>query len=622
EDVIVISDDENDTPEIFEDSSLMILEDCADKRDSSFLEQEKSNEVIDDELLITFSQKAVVLPHARYDCTTYLFSKTEAEMNAPVEDNHKFCEQCYCYICDKLASECHVWISPGNCHCNSHKWSTFWKAWRDKKALGYLEMFHFDLLEVDADLRQAEFHLMQFEADLSSEYSKFLQGRLISLESLYACSCYCHAAMAKKCQRCSSNHATVLAYDYSEVHKIVFLFLDKAEREKARKSAVMLLGAAKYIVAHKQPSSLCLSSNTDYRARASEAIPLLLLRITNILQTLLVTSDFSPSFSKKLKTFVQSLVLPANCTSFYNSVNVIPWDDALLSAVLRGQNISGERIVKGRKETLFEPIQVVKTRVAKLKEQQKYRELARYLKVVKSTEKACLQSMRDYLPLFLCKAGEFMLASDSFFFNSAAFCCIACRLSPMQFGVYLKILRSGQVLEPCASAKWELVKGAKPLKKCDLIKTGIRIMNYNSAVFSHPASWADLIQAACSSEELAEGGLFTCVSLQEPDEGFQQKTREIASGLIEDLKANQSISIPRHFYKQFPDQTLLMLVTQSLAYRLTVPQRISVLVIVMAFKQNIWALKFLFRSLSVSPDALVVFVDSLLEDLYKDNLLL
>ena len=39
----------------------------------------------------------------------------------PVADaNATFCEQCYCYVCDKKASECSFWTSGAQPHCNAY----------------------------------------------------------------------------------------------------------------------------------------------------------------------------------------------------------------------------------------------------------------------------------------------------------------------------------------------------------------------------------------------------------------------------------------------------------------------------------------------------------------------
>lgn len=92
----------------------------------------KHIEELDEDLAITYSQTATVLPHARYDCTlafwsvkqcghsckgfvfslwvfTYLCvlacsSRAEQDVSGPLQDNAKHCDQCFCYICDKLAS--------------------------------------------------------------------------------------------------------------------------------------------------------------------------------------------------------------------------------------------------------------------------------------------------------------------------------------------------------------------------------------------------------------------------------------------------------------------------------------------------------------------------------------
>ncbi|KAG9349794.1 hypothetical protein JZ751_026147 [Albula glossodonta] len=202
-------------------------------------------------------------------------------------------------------------------------------------------------------------------------------------------------------------------------------------------------------------------------------------------------------------------------------LNVFQWDDPLLMAVLRGQNITGERALKGKKEVLFEAADVVQSRVETLKEQNS------------------LQSMRDQVPFFLCKAGNYHIALQSFFSSTSQMCCSACRLSPNQFTVYLKILTTGKIpvgKDPFLSKEWETIKV--------------------------------------------------------PDIEFQAK---------------------------YPDQALLMLVTQALAHRILHSPLINIISVVMAFKANAWGLKWFFHSLSVRPDILQVFIHGLLEELYRER---
>lgn len=66
---------------------------------------------------------------------------------------------------------------------------------------------------------------------------------------------------------------------------------------------------------------------------------------------------------------------------YYNSVcvytcfslSVRPWDDVLLVSVLKGQNVSGIRKDKGKKDVLIEQISVVLLRTEVLQRQHRYK---------------------------------------------------------------------------------------------------------------------------------------------------------------------------------------------------------------------------------------------------------
>ncbi|KAG7491940.1 hypothetical protein MATL_G00009300 [Megalops atlanticus] len=620
--IVIVSDEEDDcTIATLNDSSVLIVEECLKNRDNAASpEVNDSNEIVDEDLAVTYTKKAAVMPHARYDCTAHPFSPTENDTSNPVENNKAFCEQCFCYICDKLASECKLWSTSGICHCNAHKRSMFWKDQRDKTILGYLHIFNFDLLEVDAELRLAESLLLKFEEDLTVEYGTFLKGVEASLSDLFSCGCYCHSASSFTggCKKCKSRHLNVMVYNYSKVYNLVSEFLDRAEKEKPKTAAVMLLGAARHLVVHKQPTGI---PNIDPKAYVNEAVPLLLIRVTNTLKTLMVVGDFSAPFSKKLQAFFQSLSLPMKCRWMSNGLNVLHWDDPLLVAVLRGQNVRGERILRGKKEILCEPLVVLQARVEKLKEQNRYRELVRYLKVVRSDNKTHLQTMRDHIPFYLCKVGDYIAALASFFNPTPEMCCSACRLSPNQFVVYLKILTTGKMplgKDPFLSTEWQNVKDSQLPKKTEVIKWSLRVLNCNTAVFMDSESWVSLISVA-SSAVLGPDGSMTCVSYPVPDIEFQMRTRDIATAILLEMQTQSQIQIPKAFQNRFPDQALLLLVTQALVQRLLQNGMINILNIVMAFKANSWALKWFLHSLSARPDVLQTFLSGLLEDLYREQ---
>uniref|UniRef100_A0AAY5EMF8 Uncharacterized protein n=1 Tax=Electrophorus electricus TaxID=8005 RepID=A0AAY5EMF8_ELEEL len=447
--VIVLSDDEDEGESTIYESSVLIVE------ENEGTDAPKTSEVLDEDVTITFSRKAHVLPHARYDCTIP-FCFTEGDVTGPEDSNAAYCEQCFCYVCDKLASTCQFWVIPGFCHCNAHKRSFYWKSLRDKRIMGYLHElnFTFDPMDMDADLRRAEASLQQFACSLALKFAAFLVG-VEKPKQPICCYCQCHSTNSRTteshsasgsevgCKSCRSRHVYFPEYDYSGVQERVCMFLDDAKQENPKSSIVMLLGAMKLIISHSAPG------NTHSIKEVSRAVDMLLYRYVNP-----VTPVFCSS--AHLLSTLQPVTMAKICALFGFSLNVLPWNDPLLSAVLKGQNVSGERRVKGRRaEVLLEPIVVIRARVQKLQQQKKYRELARYLKVVKS-----------------CSVGDYAGAVNAMFSSMSGSLCPASRLSPAQFCAYLRIFVSGHAPsdmpnplflniqpDPFLSSTWTPVQG-------------------------------------------------------------------------------------------------------------------------------------------------------------------
>ncbi|GMH35403.1 hypothetical protein BSKO_03271 [Bryopsis sp. KO-2023] len=66
--------------------------------------------------------------HARKDCAFFPFNTT------PSKTNVRYCNQCYCYMCDAPAMDCKEWGETGAfnlSHC--HAWSS--ETWREKRSL-------------------------------------------------------------------------------------------------------------------------------------------------------------------------------------------------------------------------------------------------------------------------------------------------------------------------------------------------------------------------------------------------------------------------------------------------------------------------------------------------------
>ncbi|KAM6352441.1 uncharacterized protein FN964_008491 isoform 4-T5 [Alca torda] len=571
--IILISDDEAEST--LGNSVLLV-----DPLEKSALEEKKSEEAVDEEceLMVTFCKQAKVMPHARYDCTIHPFERTECDTCSPLGKNADICNQCYCYICDKLASECENWTTPSLCHCNAHNKSKFWKDQRDFALAGVLVMFNLELTDIDADLRHGGSLLIKFIQELSVEYSKYLVGERMP-PAQYECFCLLKLPPGQ-CNICRSRNMEVV-YKYSGVFALVTRFLNQAERESPKAAAVMLLGAAKEVALHKDPA---LSwQNLDHTASLRIAVPCLL-----------------------------------------QSLNVVPWDHVLLTTVLKGQNITGQRTQKGRKVFLWEVLPVIEARVEKLTDKENYKEVVRYLRAVKCNDTTGLRDLRDKIPFYLCKTGDFLDAAHSLLFpvNSLA-CCTACRISPLQFEVYLKMFRTGSVptgkdmLDP---GPW--IRVGSPLKDGVLIKQALKLLYSNVSLYRNPKCWSCLIMILGSSDLLEKSGHLHALSLKEPPLDFQKEVLAASGDLLEDLKAKINVSLPSAIFSpHLHHEACLILAVQAIQQMLfcDLPYLTSFLEIALAFGNNFWALRLLLDHLSYEEHILHGIVNLILRDLNRQK---
>ncbi|XP_041640412.1 uncharacterized protein zgc:112980 isoform X2 [Cheilinus undulatus] len=573
--IIILSDDEEEDKEdcytSCNETSVLIVE----------MEEVKKNECVlsasalEEDLVVTFSRRAEVLPHARYDCPIHPFMATDNEVGAPVADNKLFCDQCFCYICDKLASSCEMWTYNGVCHSNSHKRSDFWSNQRNTALLGRLKSFNLTLSEIDAHLRQAEVMLQNFRKELSVCFSAFLTGKPAEDYGLTNKQGYIH--------------------DYTQVYELISSFLNEADKLHSKAAAIMYLGAAEDFIQHYHASgTLILQSPT---ANAAQAKVILFNRVIASLQRQMVTAHFTPDFILKLQQFYKRLYLPAELRSMKNSLCVRPWDDVLLVSVMKGQNVSGERKEKGKKDILVEQMSVILLRIETLQKQQRYRELCRYLRIVRADNSKHLKQIQDFIPYFFCLAGDFSTAVYRFFQSVNT---PASRLTPHLFLFYFFIFKTAtapkvnvsQIDQPCYSdAPWEPIKGAEPMKRAELVKFALRVQRCCSAVYADSQCWATLL----SLVNTPSGSL---AALPEPSPRFLNEAKDVVHTILLNMTVHH-MHIPHVFVEVYPDQALLLLATGALAFRIAAGALSPALPVLNTFQRHIWALELLWETLSV-----------------------
>ncbi|XP_075686706.1 uncharacterized protein LOC142655912 [Rhinoderma darwinii] len=619
ESVIIISDDEADVSLGLGNSVLLI----EDPNEDSILQEKKTLEVVDEELAITFSRRANVMPHARYDCSTHAFNRMEQETQVPVEKNASFCDECYCYLCDKPASECSYWSTIGSCHCNAHNKSKFWKDQRDNALVGVLTIFNLDLTEIDTEMKEGGNKLQLFLLALLPVYHKYLAGTLMTRESMHGCVCACHKEKVAnaKCNPCSMNHVPVKFHSYADVHKMVTDYLNQVDEESPKAAAVMLLGTAKQLVFHKAIPNPFTSKDSVANIKASSVV--LMTRIVSTLQRLLVLKDYPKTLFDKFVIFFQSLPLPPHFYGFTSSMNVIRWDNCLLTSVLNGQNVTGIRTNKGKKEFLWEALPVVQSRVKRLEDEKSYRQLVRYLNAVRCSEYAGLNSLKQKLCLYMCKCGDYSSAANSLLTTKGLQGSISKFFTPALLELHLAMLRTrscppGNKLE--LSDVWVPQEGL-PLKKGVLLRTALRVLYCNNNLFQETKFWSVLVRIWCMSETLSKEGRLLPLCLFEPDKILQQTVMGMSCTILDELQRQTNVHLPEPFHKSYYSTAELILLVQAVVRYMmaTNPPLRGMLELVAGFGLNHWALSLLIEGISPMRELLFQFVSSVNKDLYEDE---
>jgi len=101
------------------------------KKETPDSKKQKVQEIeSDDDCVVVECRQADILPHCRADCPVEPYSFTENVKIGAFENNAKYCDKCFCYICDVKASECKFWNTPREPHCNANSKAPCWKARR------------------------------------------------------------------------------------------------------------------------------------------------------------------------------------------------------------------------------------------------------------------------------------------------------------------------------------------------------------------------------------------------------------------------------------------------------------------------------------------------------------
>ncbi|XP_035694370.1 uncharacterized protein LOC118428423 isoform X2 [Branchiostoma floridae] len=388
----------------------------------------------EDDLLVTFVSlpETAHYPHARGDCKIHSFKQIgiqklgkswgygkwkslqsrEVDLTTigPVESNAKYCEKCYCFMCDVPANQCQQWTNPAGAHCNAYKCPS-WLAQQTSKPSPLLSRLTVELMT--QEVRDAVRRTDELVRGIQEEYVTFRKGK--------PCLCTCHQLVAGTswCEVCKAHHQ-VEQYDYSLVREKLLDAVKeaKAESHMGRGDAgmVMLDSLVHVLVLEKSPPNSRPNRNVGYKVwetKFYQSRNEIMKEIDELLMDIFVLVKTTPALRKSVV---------ANLTEMLNregvrhpwALSIRQWEDRLLSLVLTGANLTGR---KGN-DVLLEHCMVIKRRVERLKMDGNYRQAVRYLKCVNipahnlaglslSQERAEFLQLQQQVPLLYTRCGAF-----------------------------------------------------------------------------------------------------------------------------------------------------------------------------------------------------------------------
>ncbi|XP_066291845.1 uncharacterized protein [Branchiostoma lanceolatum] len=388
----------------------------------------------EDDLLVTFVSlpETAHYPHARGDCKIHSFKQIgiqklgkswgygkwkslqsrEVDLTTigPVENNAKYCEKCYCFMCDVPADQCQQWTNPAGAHCNAYKCPS-WLAQQTSKPSPLLSRLTVE--QMTQEVRDAVRRTDELVKGIQEEYVTFRKGT--------PCLCTCHQLVAGTswCEVCKAHH-TVEQYDYSLVRQKL---LDAVKEAKAQSQVgrgdagmVMLDSLIHVLVLEKSPPNTRPNRNVGYKVwetKFYQSRNEIMKEIDELLMDIFVLVKTTPALRKAVIVNLTEMLNREGVRHPW-ALSVRQWEDRLLSLVLTGANLTGR---KGN-DVLLEHCMVIKRRVERLKQDGNYRQAVRYLKCVNipahnlaglslSQERAEFAQLQQQVPQLYARCGAF-----------------------------------------------------------------------------------------------------------------------------------------------------------------------------------------------------------------------